>query len=114
VAYEAAMKRVLELEELVDDDTPTNDINALELDMLVDMIEEYELVHYPIGKPSLINLIKLRMYEMGLTKDNLAQLLGLSKIRVNDIMTGKAEPTLNDGRLFSQKLNIDPAVVLGL
>ena len=34
--------------------------------MLVDLIEEYEDIHYPIGKPSLIDIIKLRMYEMGL------------------------------------------------
>ena len=38
-AYRAAMKRVEQLEELVDDDNPTMDENALELDMLIDMIE---------------------------------------------------------------------------
>ena len=64
-AYRAALKRVEQLEELVDDDNPIMDDNALELDMLVDMIEEYEDIHYPIGKPSLVDTIKLRLYEMG-------------------------------------------------
>lgn len=48
--YLAALKRVEQLEELVDDDNPVMDDNARELDMLVDMIEEYEDAHYPIGK----------------------------------------------------------------
>ena len=53
-AYRAALKRVEQLEELVDDDNQTMDKNALELDMLIDLIEEYEDIHYPIGKPSLL------------------------------------------------------------
>lgn len=68
-AYRAASKRVEQLEDLVDDESPIMDENALELDMLIDMIEEYEDIHYPIGKPSLVNTIKLRLYEMGITQN---------------------------------------------
>lgn len=48
--YLAALKRVEQLEELVDDDDSMMDDNAMELDVLVDLIEEYEDAHYPIGK----------------------------------------------------------------
>ena len=48
--YLAAFKRVEQLEELVDDDDSMMDDNAMELDVLVDLIEEYEDAHYPIGK----------------------------------------------------------------
>ena len=48
--YLAAVKRVEQLEELVDDDDSMMDDNAMELDVLVDLIEEYEDAHYPIGK----------------------------------------------------------------
>ena len=48
--YLAALKRVEQVEELVDDDDPMMDDNAMELDVLVDLIEEYEDAHYPIGK----------------------------------------------------------------
>ena len=113
-AYRAALKRVEQLEELVDDDNPIMDENALELDMLVDMIEEYEDIHYPIGKPSLVDTIKLRLYEMGITQAKLAELLNISPARVSDIMRGKCEPTLKVGRDLCQKLNISPAVVLGV
>lgn len=60
-AYDAALKKIEYLEDFVDDDTAPNDPNALELDMLIDLVEEYEAVHYPIGKPSLSPEVALGM-----------------------------------------------------
>lgn len=113
-AYMAALKRVEYLEDLVTDDTPPDSQNALELDMLIDLIEEYEDIHYPIGKPSLVDIIKLRMYEMGLSQKAIAALLGISEPRMSEIMHGKTEPSLSLARKMSQKLNIDANVVLGV
>jgi HTH-type transcriptional regulator/antitoxin HigA len=113
-AYQAALRRVEQLEELVDDENAVMDDNAMELDMLVDMIEEYEDIHYPIGKPSLVDTIKLRLYEMNLTQSKLAEMIGVSPTRISDIMTGKCEPTLKLGREISKKLKISPDVVLGV
>ncbi|MCH5178532.1 MAG: helix-turn-helix domain-containing protein [Prevotellaceae bacterium] len=114
VAYRAALKRIDELLPLVNDNTPTDDKNYLELDMLSDMVAEYEDIHYPIGKPSLIDMIRLRLYEMGITQTKLAEMLGLSNARVSEIMNGKSEPSLKIGREISRKLNIDPAIILGV
>ena len=47
-AYRATMKRIEELLPLVNNNTPEDDPNYLELDMISDMVEEYEDVHYPI------------------------------------------------------------------
>lgn len=113
-AYKVALKRIDELLPLVHDDTPTNDKNYIELDMISDMVEEYENVHYPIETPSLVDTIKLRMYEMGLTQEKLAELLGLSRSSVSHIISGKGEPSLKTGREISKNLNIDPAIVLGV
>lgn len=55
-AYRAALKRIDELLPLVNDNTPTDDKNYLELDMLSDMVEEYEDAHYPIGKPAVAGI----------------------------------------------------------
>lgn len=113
-AYQAALRRVEQLEELVDDENTIMDDNAMELDILVDMIEEYEDIHYPIGKPSLVDTIKLRLYEMNLTQAKLAEMIGVSPTRISDIMTGKCEPTLKLGREISKKLKISPDIVLGV
>ena len=48
--YEFALARVEELLPLVDDNTPANDRNAVELTMMSDIIIDYEKEHYPIGK----------------------------------------------------------------
>lgn len=65
-AYDAAMARIEELLPLVDDDTPKTDKNLIELDLLSELVSEYEDEHYPIPSPSLIDVLKRRMYEMGL------------------------------------------------
>lgn len=108
------MQRIDELLPLVNDNTPVDDPKYLELDMISDMVEEYEDIHYPISKPTLIDVIKLRLYEMGINQSKLAEMLGLSNARVSEILNGKSEPSLKIGRELSRQLNIDPAVVLGV
>lgn len=114
IQYNWAMKRIDELLPLVNDETPDDDVNSIELYLLSGLVQEYEDVHYPIGEPSLIDVMKLRMYEMGLNQAGVAKLLGVSPSRVCDYLSGKSEPTLKIGRIISQKMNIDPAIVLGV
>ena len=112
--YEAACARINELLKLVSNETVEDDKNMIELDLLSDLVAEYEEEHYPITPPTLAETIKLRMFEMGLTQTKLAELLGLSTARISEIITGKGEPSLKTGREISRKLNIDPAIVLGV
>lgn len=112
--YNSVMLRIEELIEQVDEHAPMSDPRVMELDLLVDLAEEYEDEHYPISTPSLPDVIKLRMSEMNLTQERLAQMLGLSQSRISDYLTGKTEPTLKVARIISKELNIDPAIVLGV
>ena len=48
-AYRAALKRIDELLKVVNDSTPDDDPSYLELDMISDMVAEYEEIHYPIS-----------------------------------------------------------------
>ena len=48
--YEFAQARIEELLPLVNDNTPANDRNAVELTMMSDIVIAYENEHYPIGK----------------------------------------------------------------
>lgn len=113
-AYKAAMERIEELLPLVDDDTSLTDKNLIELDLLSGLVEEYEDEHYPIKAPSLVDVIKLRMYEMGINQAKLSELLGVSPSRISDYLTGRCEPTLKVAREMSRKLNIDANIVLGV
>ncbi len=108
------MSRIEELMAQVDEDTPMTDKRVIELDLLVELAEEYEDEHYPIAPPSLPDVMKLRMYEMNLTQEKLAEILGLSQSRISNFLTGKTEPTLEVARIISKRLNIEPAIVLGV
>ena len=59
--YELALARIEELLPMVDDNTPVNDPNYLELDLVSDLVADYEEEHYPIAAPTLVETIKLCM-----------------------------------------------------
>ena len=102
IQYNAVMARIEELLPLVSDDTPLG------------LAADYEDVHYPIKKPSLIAVLKLRMFELGLSQCALAQKLGMNQSKISDILSGKSEPTLHQARRMVEELNISPSVVLGV
>lgn len=112
--YRWALQRVEELLPLVKDDTPLTDPYSMELELLSGLVADYSDGHYTIGEPSLVEVIRLRMYEMGLTQVALSKLLGINSARISEYLSGKKEPTLPQARLISQKLNIAPAIVLGV
>lgn len=112
--YDWAIKRVEELMPLVDDNTPLDNPNSIELELLSNLVADYSDVHFSLGEPSLIDILKLRMYEMGITQKKLSELLNVSPSRVSDYLTGRSEPTLKVAREISKKLNIDANIVLGV
>ncbi len=114
IQYEWAVKRVEELLPLVNDDTPLTDPNSIELELLSNMVADYSEEHYAIGTPSLAEVLKLRMFEMGLTQSNLSKVLGVSPSRISEYISGKCEPTLRVGREICRQLHIDANIVLGV
>lgn len=103
---------------MVEDEAASYNVNVenleIELKLLSDLVSDYSEKHYSIGKPTLAEVIQLRMYEMGLTQKAVADLLGISPARVSEYLNGKSEPTLQIAREISIKLNIDPSIVLGV
>ena len=112
--YEYALNRIEELLPLVTDDTPANDKNAVELTLVSDVVEAYEKIHYPIGKPTIGELLELYLENLGITKKELANKIGVSPSRVSDYLSGRAEPTLKVARVLCTNLGMTPSEVLGL
>lgn len=112
--YEWAVKRVEELLPLVDDNTPLNDPSSIELELLSNLVADYSEEHYALGEPTLVDVLKLRMYEMGLNQKSLSKLIGVSPSRLSDYISGKCEPTLKVAREINRKLNIDANIILGV
>lgn len=111
--YEFALQRIEELLPLVDDNTPTNDRNSIELTLMSDTVIEYEKEHFPIGKPTVAQLIEMSLEDKKMSQKQLAQEIGVSPSRISDYVSGRAEPTLKIARLLCQVLNITPAAMMG-
>lgn len=111
-AYTEANLRLEALIDQVNDDTPENSPLAQEFLEVTQTIEEYEEVHFPIGLPTLQEMIELRMFEMGLKRKNLATLLNTSASRISDYLNGKREITLKVAKALHKRLNIDSDIIL--
>ncbi|QQQ27560.1 helix-turn-helix domain-containing protein [Chryseobacterium indoltheticum] len=112
--YKVACERIEELLKTVGNETYENDKNFIELDFLSDVVADYEEKYFPVETPNLQDVLKLRMYEMGISQVKLSEILNVSPSRVSEYLTGKSEPTLKVDREISKKLKIDASVVLGV
>jgi HTH-type transcriptional regulator/antitoxin HigA len=111
--YNKTTERVEELLQIVTNETPETDKNFIELDLLSDLVAEYEEEYYPVKKPTLPEIIRLRMAELGISQKALAQKLQVSPSRISEYLNGKSEPTLKVARRLRSELGIDADIILG-
>lgn len=114
IQYRSLMQRINELLEVVNDNTPEDDVRNVELVILSNLVADYEDEHYPVKTPSLIETLKLRMFEMGMSQSALASMLGMNQSKLSEIISGKSEPTLKQAKKMAKELGISPAVILGV
>lgn len=112
--YLWAENRVEELLPFIYDGMPQDNPLYIEFVLLGNLVADYSEEHYSIGEPSLVDVIKLRMYQMDLTQADLCRLLNISASRISQILSGRCKPTLKMARTISKTLNIDASIVLGV
>jgi HTH-type transcriptional regulator/antitoxin HigA len=61
------------------------------LDLLSDLVVDYEEDIMPTLSPTLSEVINLRMYKMGLTQLRLSELLNISPSQVSEYLSGKSK-----------------------
>ncbi len=110
--YKNAEAKIEEFLPLINDDTPINESNYIELKKASDIVEAYENEHFSIGSPTLREIIELRMFEMKLKQKDLAVLLETSTSRISEYLNGKRDITIDIARALHKKLNIDSDIIL--
>jgi len=98
--YKNALKRFEEIFQ-----APPDSKDGDEAELLSLLIEKYEDEHYPIEAPDPVEAIKLRMEQMGMTKKDLAEVIGY-RSRVTEILNRKRKLTLKMIRNLHEKLKI--------
>jgi HTH-type transcriptional regulator/antitoxin HigA len=104
--YTAAISRIEELWG-AKKDTPEGD----ELDLLVTLVESYEMKHYPIAPPDPIDAIKFRMEQMDMTKADMVKYIG-SESRVSEILNRERSLTLEMIKSLYKGLKIPADILL--
>lgn len=112
--YKAILLRIETLLENPNNIENTEAPDYIELNILSDLVADYEERSYPVAKPNLAEVVKLRMAEMGLNQRRLSELLGVSTSRISEYLNGKSEPPLKVAREISLKMGIDASIVLGV
>lgn len=75
--------------------------------------EAYEDTHFPFPPPETIpEMVEQKRFELNLTITGLADLLGLGKTKLSQILNGKREPDITFLKAVYHKLGIDPGVLL--
>jgi HTH-type transcriptional regulator/antitoxin HigA len=75
--------------------------------------EEFEDFHYPLPKPKTISeMVELKRFQLKLTQAALADMLGLGKPKLSQILSGKRDPDVPFLKAVYKKLGIDPGFLL--
>ncbi len=82
-----------------------------ELDLLITLVEAYEMKHYPIAPPDPIDAIKFRMEQLGMTRADMVKYLG-SQSRVSEILNRKRGLTLKMVKSLHKGLKIPAEILL--
>lgn len=104
--YDSAMGRIEELW-----GAKRDTLEGDEFDLLVTLVESYEMKHYPIAPPDPIDAIKFRMEQMGMTKADMVQYLG-SQSRVSEVLNRKRGLTLGMIKSLYKGLKIPAEILL--
>lgn len=83
-----------------------------EVDILVTLVAAYEEEHHPMPPPTSIEAIKFRMEQRGLTRTDLARMLG-SKSRASEILSGKRKLTIRTMKVLHRELGVPAESLLG-
>lgn len=81
------------------------------LDILATLIAAYEAVHYPIDPPDPIEAIKFRMQQQGLTRKDLAGILG-TRTRVSEVLNRKRGLSIKMIRGLHARLGISAEILI--
>lgn len=106
--YEAALARIEALWEA----SPGSE-KADELEVLATLVDVYEEEHEPIPPPDPVEAILFRLEQSGRTRKDLAEILGVGRGRVSEILNRRRGLSLSMIRKLARSMNIPAEVLIG-
>jgi len=106
--YEQWMQWV---DEQFDQKIKPNSIIGEKLQVILILLKNYEDEHFPVPKPDPIDVLKLKMLEMGIKSKDLVGKLG-TKGHVSAILNKRKSLTLQSAKLLHKELGIPAEILL--
>jgi len=100
-----------EIEKLIDADPAPNTPEADRLDLLTLLANNYEAKEFPTELPDAVEAIKFRMEQKGLTRKDLAKILG-TRTRVSEVLNRRRNLSIGMIRQLHKKLGISAEVLI--
>jgi len=104
--YQKAIRRTMEIFH-AEANTPEND----ELELLLVLVKDYEDKHIQLPELDPVEVIKLKMEEMGIKAKDLEPMIG-SKGHVSSVLSGKREITLKMARKLKDYFKLPADIFL--
>lgn len=99
------------LEALLDEAKGNEDHPAMGLiDIVGDLIEDFEAKHHPLPDPTGVQGLKFLMEQHGMKQSDLRE-IGSQGV-VSEILTGKRELNIRQVRALSERFGVSPATFL--
>lgn len=95
----------------MDNNTSKNDKYFIELDNISNLIADYEEKYYSMKPNSLIEMVKLRMFQRKLKQKDLARILNTTPSRISEFLNGKMNLTYDLAKELYLKLNIEADLI---
>ncbi len=109
--YDSAMDEIYEL--MTRGEGNLSEEETEKLRAMAVAAEQYEEIHSPFPPPLTVReMVEQKRFELNLTIPGLADLLGLGKSQLYQILRGKQEPDVPFLKAVYHKLGIDPGVLL--
>ena len=99
------------IDEMFDKKVKPNTPDGEKLQIALLVVKKYEDINYPIPYPDAIDVIKLKMEELGLKNKDMIEKIG-SKGYVSSILNKKKPLTLGIAKIFQRELHIPAEVLL--
>jgi antitoxin component HigA of HigAB toxin-antitoxin module len=109
--YQDALKELHALMKKGED--KISEAEADKIESLALSIQAFEKIYYPFPIPKTIpEMVELKRFQLKLTQAALADMLGLGKPKLSQILNGKREPDVPFLKAVYQKLGVDPGFLL--
>lgn len=107
--YHAACDRINQLLKVVTNDTPSDDPSLLELDMISDMVADYEELHYPIVPREETDGLRMSFQSLFATfpflnATAMAQWMGINPAIMRRYKAGLSAPRGKNRQIISEKM----------